>query len=400
MFISDFAIKRPIVTTVTMIALVIFGIFALLKTDIDEYPDVASPVISVAVPYPGATPRQVEREVVDRLEEQFSAISGLDHLESTSVDGFAEVTVIFQFGKTVDQAAQDVRDAISVVRDQLPSETREPIIRKYDPSALPIVSLAITSQALSPADLTLLADPGVTKELRGIPGVAQVNVEGGDTRTIAVNVRPHDLESANVSIGEVLQALNTQNLAAPVGSVNGALTERTIRLSGRLQSPEDFLQLVVAQRGPRQVRLGQIAEVKDTVVEARSLALYNGRPGIGIDITKAKGSSTTRVADAIKAKLPEIRRTLPPAVELTLVQDAGVRVSQSVTNVEEMLLEGAILTVLVVFVFLNSWRSTVITGLALPVSTLAAFIAVWAFGFTLNTMSLLGLSLAIGILID
>jgi len=400
MFISDFAIKRPILTTVTMIALVVFGVFALVKTDIDEYPDVASPVISVFVPYPGATPRQVEREVVDRLEEQFSAISGLDHLESTSVDGFAEVTVIFQFSKSVDQAAQDVRDAIAEVRDQLPSEVREPIIRKYDPSALPIVSLAVTSQSMNPAELTILADPGITKELRGIPGVAQVTVEGGDERTIAVNLRPRDLQAANVSVGEVVYALNTQNLAAPVGSVTGALTERTIRLNGRLQSPEDFLQLVVAQRGPLPVRLGQLADVKDTVVEARSLALYNGRPGIGIDITKAKGTSTTRVADAVTAKLPDIRRTLPPGVELTMVQDAGVRVLQSVRNVEEMLVEGAILTVLVVFVFLNSWRSTVITGLALPVSTLAAFIAVWAFGFTLNTMSLLGLSLAIGILID
>jgi hydrophobic/amphiphilic exporter-1 (mainly G- bacteria), HAE1 family len=400
MFISDFAIKRPIVTTVTMIVLVVFGIFALLKTDIDEYPDVASPVIFVAAAYPGATPSQVEREVVDRLEEQLSAISGLDHIESTSVDGFAELTVFFQFGKNVDQASQDVRDAIAGARDQLPSEMREPIIKKYDPSGLPIVSLAMTSQALAPADLTLIADPGITKILRAIPGVAQVAVEGGDNRTIAVNVRPHDLQAANVSIGEVVNALNTQNLAAPVGSVNGALTERTIRLNGRLQSPQDFLQLVVAQRGPRLVRLGQVADVRDTVVEARSLALYDGHPGIGIDITKTKGVSTTRVADAVKARLADIRQTLPAGVELTVVEDAGVRVLQSVRNVEEMLVEGAILTVLVVFIFLNSWRSTVITGLALPVSTLAAFIAVWAFGFTLNTMSLLGLSLAIGILID
>jgi hydrophobic/amphiphilic exporter-1 (mainly G- bacteria), HAE1 family len=400
MFIADFAIRRPIVTGVVMIALVTFGIFALFKTDIDEYPDIASPVIFVAVPYPGATPRQVEREVIDRLEQQISAIGGLDHIESTAIDGFAEMTVIFQFGTSVDQASQDVRDAISEIRDQLPSEMREPIIEKYDPSNLPIVSLALTSRALSPPDLTIIADPGITKVLRGIPGVAQVTVEGGDDRTIAVDLRPRDLAAANVSVGEVVNALNTENLAAPVGSVAGTLTERTIRLNGRLQSPEDFLQLVVAQRGTQTVRLGQIADVKDTAMEARSLALYDGRPSIGIDITKAKGVSTTRVADAIKAKLPEIRRTLPPAVDLTVAQDAGVRVLESVRSVEEMLVEGALLTVLVVFVFLNSWRSTVITGLALPVSTLAAFIAVWAFGFTLNTMSLLGLSLAIGILID
>ncbi len=400
MFISDFAIRRPIVTTVVMIALVTFGIFALVKTDVDEYPDISAPVIFVAVAYPGASPRQVEREVVDRMEEQFNGISGLDRIESKSTDGFAQITVFFQFSKNVDEASQDIRDGISEIRDKLPAEMREPIIKKYDPSDLPIVSLAMTSQALSPPELTILADPGVTKELRGIPGVAQVTVDGGDDRTIAVNVRPRDLEAAHVSVAEVVNALNTQNLAAPVGSVNGTLTERTIRLNGRLATPQDFLQLVVAERGGQLIRLAQVADVKDTAIEPRSLALYNGRAGVGIDVTKSKGVSTTRVADAVKAKVADLRKTLPPGVDLAIVQDAGVRVLQSVRNVEEMLVEGAILTVLVVFLFLNSWRSTVITGLALPVSTLAAFIAVWACGFTLNTMSLLGLSLAIGILID
>jgi hydrophobic/amphiphilic exporter-1 (mainly G- bacteria), HAE1 family len=399
-FISDFAIKRPIVTVVVMIALVVFGIFALLKTDVDEYPDIEQPIVFVAVPYPGAAPSQVEREVVDRMEEQFNAISGIDQISSTSTDGFAQIIVQFVFTKNPDQAAQDIRDAISEIRDKLPTEMKEPIIKKLDPGELPIVSLALTSQTMSPPELTILADPGITKELRSINGVAQVSVSGGVDRTIAVNVRPADLEAAHVGVADLVNALNSQNLAAPVGSVNGELTEQQIRLRGRLERPQDFLQLVVASRNGQLIRLGQVADVKDTSVEARSLALLNGQPGVGLDITKSKGISTTRVASDVTTQVAALQKTLPPGVRLSIVRDAGVRVRNSVRNVEDALVEGAMLTVLVVFLFLNSWRSTIITGLALPVSTIAAFIAVWACGFTLNTMSLLGLSLAIGILID
>lgn len=400
MIISDFAIRRPMITVVVMFALVVFGIVALLNLDVDEFPDIDQPIVLVVVPYPGASPGQVEREVVDRLEEQFNAISGIDEIRSTSTDGFAQIILQFVYTKNPDQAAQDVRDAISEIRDNLPAEMKEPVIRKIDPNELPIVSLALTSQTMNPAELTILADPGITKELRGIVGVAQVTVSGGVDRTIAVNVRPADLAAAHVGVSDVVNALNSQNLAAPVGSITGDLTERQIRLIGRLQTPQDFLQLVVANRSGQLVRLGQVADVADTTVEARSLAFLNEQPGVGLDITKSRGVSTTRVADDIKAHVARIQQTLPPGVKLSIVKDAGVRVRDSVRNVEEALLEGALLTVLVVFLFLNSWRSTVITGLALPVSTLAAFIAVWAWGFTLNTMSLLGLSLAIGILID
>src|ERR1700722_14536697 len=400
MFISDFAIKRPLVTTVVMILLVTCGVAALLALDTDEYPDIADPAVSVIAIYPGASPQQVEREVVDRMEEQFNGISGLDNMESTSRDGVAQIDLHFKYSTNVDAAAQDVRDAISEIRDNLPVEMREPIIRKVGLGDVPIVSLALTSETLTPAELTLIADPGITRVLRGINGVAQVSIEGADERTIAVNLRPRDLEAAHVSVGEVVGALNSQNLAAPVGSVTGELTERTIRLNGRIDAPQDFLRLVVAARGGQLIRLGQVASVQDTAVEARSLALYNGRPGIGIDITKATGVSTTRVADAVRAQLAAITGALPAGVTLRVVTDAGVRVRHSVEDVEATLVAGALLTVLVVFLFLNSWRSTVITGLALPVSTLAAFVAVWGWGFTLNTMSLLGLSLAIGILID
>ena len=400
MFISDFAIKRPVVTIVSMLALVVFGIFALRSLDTDEFPEVNPPFVFVSVPYPGASPDIVEREVVEPIEEAIAGISGVDKITSQSLDGFASIFVEFVFEKDVQQATQDIRDGISQIRGDLPQEMEEPILARFDPNDQPIVSLTLSSEVLDPAALTRLADPGITRELRGIQGVGEVNVVGAVERELTVEVRPDRLQAAGIGVPQVVQALQAQNLAAPVGRISGQLDERTIRLRGRLENPGEFANLVVAQREGRIIRLGEVATVKDGTEEARSLALFNGRPAVGIDVIKSQGYSTTAVAEQVLEAVEEIQETMPQGVKLDIVTNSGERVEHSVANVQETILEGAILTVLVVFLFLNSWRSTVITGLALPVSVLASFVAVLAFGFTLNTMSLLGLSLAIGILID
>ncbi|HXE81647.1 MAG TPA: efflux RND transporter permease subunit [Vicinamibacterales bacterium] len=400
MFISDAAIKRPVITIVTMLALVVFGIVSLVRLDTDEFPDVQPPVVAVSIPYPGASPDTVEREVIEPIEEAISAISGVDEINSSSLDSYGVIIVEFVFEKNMQEATQEIRDEISAIRNELPPEMEEPILTRFDPANLPVVSLTLSSTTLAGAELTRLADPGITRELRGIPGVARVNVVGGVERELTVELRPQALQAAGVSVAQVVEALQAQNLAAPVGRLSGDLDERTIRLQGRLQSAADFNDLVVTQANGRIVRLGDLANVRDGTEEPRSAALFNGQEAVGIDILKSDGFSTTAVADDVREAVEEIRRTLPAGVQLDIVRDAGVRVANSVRSVQEALIEGAVLTVVVVFLFLNSWRSTVITGLALPVSVLASFIAVWAFGFTLNTMSLLGLSLAIGILID
>ncbi|MCU0627223.1 MAG: efflux RND transporter permease subunit, partial [Gemmatimonadaceae bacterium] len=404
MWISDFAIRRPIITIVTMLALVVFGLVALLQLETDEFPDIAAPVVFVGVAYPGASPEQVEREVVDRLEDRFSGIAGLDQMRSTASDGFAQFIVQFDFEKPVDQAAQDIRDAISTERANLPQEIIEPIIQRFDPTQLPIVSMALTSATLDPAQLTIVAERLIAPELRAVGGVAQVNVVGADSATLNVTLDPQRMAAAGVGADQVVQALRAQNLAAPVGQVTTATTERTIRLEGRLADPEDFLQLAVATRpgagASAAIPLGQVATAEAGSADRRSSAFFNGREAIGLDVVKSKGYSTTAIAEAVIARGEALAPRLPAGVQLEIVRDAGTRVSRSVADVQRTLVEGAALTVLVVFVFLNSWRSTVITGLALPVSVLASFIPLWAFGFTLNTMSLLGLSLAIGILID
>jgi HAE1 family hydrophobic/amphiphilic exporter-1 len=401
-FISDFAIRRPIVTVTAMLALVAFGIAALINLQTDEFPDIQQPIVGVVIPYPGASPETVEREIIEPIEESFSSISGLDweKTQASATDGLAQFIVFFDFEKDIQEASQDIRDAISTQRADLPQEMEEPVLTRFDPSQAPVLSLALTSAEIPSPTLTRLADPMIVRALQGVPGVAQVNVVGGIEREMTVELRPPELQAAGVSVAEVVQALASQNLAAPVGRLNTPLEERAIRLKGRLEDAQDFGELVVAERNGRIIRLGQVANVRDGTEDQRTAALFSGKEAVGIEVLKAKGYSTTQVSDGLRSRIASLQQRLPPGAKLEIVQDAGVRVDHAVRNVQEALIEGAVLTVLVVFLFLNSWRSTVITGLALPVSVLASFIAVWAFGFTLNTMSLLGLSLSIGILID
>jgi len=402
MFISDFAIRRPIVTVTAMVALVVFGIFSLINLHTDEFPDIQQPVIGVTIAYPGASPSEVTREIIEPVEDAIFGISGVDGEKSTcsGIDGLASCTVFFEFEKPIQQASQDIRDAISTERADLPPEMEEPVLTRFDPSEEPVITMTLTSGSVPATTLSRLADPGVTRALRSISGVAQVSVVGGIEREMTVELQPAALEAVGVSVSQVVRALQAQNLAAPVGRLNGPMEERTIRLRGRPEGAEDFAKLVVTERGGQSILLGQLAKVYDGTEEPRTLALYNGREAVGIEVIKSKGYSTTYVSDLIRNRVVELQATMPAGVKLEIVQDAGQRVSRAVANVQEALIEGALLTVLVVFLFLNSWRSTVITGLALPVSVLASFIAVQAFGFTLNTMSLLGLSLSIGILID
>ena len=400
MFISDFSIKRPLITVVSMLALVVFGAFALLRLKTDEFPDVQPPIVATTIVYPGASPGQVEREILEPIEEAIQGIQGVDFVQGEARDGYASIITWFVFEKDLQVGQQDIRDAISLKRQDLPQEMQEPILRKLSDTDRPVMSITINSDVLTPAQLTRLADPGITREFRSLPGVADVSVRGAVKRELTVEMRPQALLANGVGVAQVVQALQSQNLAAPVGRLEGALQERTIRLQGRLEEPQEFANLVVTTRNGIPIRLGQLATVRDGTEEPRTLAVYNGKEAVGIDIKKTKESSTTDLSGRLNQRVEAIRKTLPTGVKMDIVRDAGVRVDRSVRNVQETLLQGAALTVLVVFLFLNSWRSTVITGVALPISVLASFIAVWIAGFTLNTMSLLGLSLAIGILID
>ena len=400
MWISNFAIDRPVVTVVLMLALVVFGLFAITRLKTDEFPEIDAPVVSVMVPYPGASPEVVEQEAVKPIEDAIASVSGVDRIRSTSLDGFGQIIVEFVFSKDPNEATQDVRDAISRIRGELPAELEEPVLTRFDPNDLPIVSLTLASQSRSVPQLTTLVDTLVEPELRGLPGVADVTVRGGLERQVVVELDPRRLEAAGISIGQVVQVVQSQNLAAPVGRIEKGSVEQSIRLRGRIAQPQDFANIVVSGRGGRLLRLSEVATIRDAAEEQRTLAMYNDQEAVGVDIKKARGYSTTEVSERVLARVDQINQRLPKDSQIRTVQDAGVRVEASVASVTGSLIEGLFLTVLTVFIFLNSWRSTVITGLALPISLLAALVGVWAFGFTLNTMSLLGLALAVGVLID
>lgn len=400
MILSDFSIKRPLVVVVVTITLMLFGYFALSNLKTNQFPDVQPPVLVVNVPYPGASPETVEREILNRVEDSMSTIPGIRDIRSYARDSSATIVVIFEFDKDLTAAAQELRDSISTVRDKLPTEMKEPFINRADPNAQPVMSLALSSENKTPLELSKIADIEIARVLRSVPGVSLVSLEGELEREMTVFLNTNAMREAKVSASEVTNALRSQNLAAPVGRVVDGFHEQSIRIQGRLRDVAEFEQMVVKQNGDQAIRLGQIAHIVDGGAEQRRLSFFNGKKALGIDIVKARDASTISVTDEIKERIEEIKLSLPAGVELTVVQDQGEDVAASMRNVTEALGLGALLTIVVVFIFLNSWRSTLITSLALPTSVLASFIAVWACGFTLNFMSLLGLSLAIGVLID
>ncbi len=400
MLLSDFSIRRPVSTVVVIIMLMGLGLLALKNLRVNQIPDVEQPVIVVNIPYPGASPETVEREIVNRVEKALQSIPQVYQIRSTASESTAQIVIIFNFKKNMVEASDEIRNAIASVRHKLPLEMREPILRRVDPAAQPIMQLALSSKSQSHAEISRLAEDVLADRFRGIDGVAVVNVNGALRRELSVLLRAERLREYNISVTEVVAALREQNTTAPVGRVKGSLDEQSIRLLGRIETPAEFERIVLKRRGNELVRLGQVATIQDGFAELSDFSLRNGHPNVGFAVTRARDASTVTVADRIRAQVAEINRTLPEGTQLVVARDGGEDAQSSLYNVIEALMFGALLTIFVVYAFLNSWRSTLITALALPTSAIAAFIAVWACGFTLNFMTLLGLSLAIGVLID
>ncbi|MBB5608983.1 MULTISPECIES: efflux RND transporter permease subunit [unclassified Janthinobacterium] len=400
MFLSDFSIKRPLATIVLILVMMCVGLLALKKLRVNQSPDVDIPLIVVSIPYPGASPDTVEREIVNRLEKALQSISGVNNVYSSANEGSAVIRIEFGFKANLIEASDDIRNAIASVRYKLPIEMREPILQRIDPSAQPIMQLALSSNTQSHAEISRLAEDVLSDRFRSIDGVALVNVGGSLKRELSVLLHSEKLREYNVSVSDVVNALRNQNTNAPVGKVRGELDEKSIRLVGRIESPADFQSVVVKRSGNEIVRLAQVATIEDGFAEVDSLSIRSAKPNVGLSITRTREASTVSVAGKIRDMVDEVNKTLPKGTSLEVTRDGGKDAQSSLNNVIESLVLGAVLTIFVVYAFLNSWRSTLITALSLPTSVIAAFIAVWLCGFTLNFMTLLGLSLAIGVLID
>jgi len=400
MFLSNFSIKNPVTTVAIVIVLMALGLLALKHLRVNQIPDVQEPVMVVNFPYPGASPETVEREIINRVEKSIQSIPQVKETRSTASESNARIVIIFDFKKDMSTSGDDVRNAIGAVRYKLPIEMREPVLWRFDPTADPVMGLALSSKSQTHTELSRLAEDTLADRLRGLDGVAQVDVNGSLNRELSVLLHAQKLREYNVSVNDVVNALRMQNTTAPVGRVKGPLDEQSIRLVGRIESPAEFNDVVVKRQGNEVIRLGQVATVEDGVAEPGGYSLRNSHPNVGLEVIRSRDSSSVAVGDRVRKEVEEINKTLPSGTKLEVTRDGGKDAQNSLNNVIDALLFGAGLTIFVVYAFLNSWRSTLITGLSLPTSAVAAFIAVWLCGFTLNFMTLLGLSLAIGVLID
>lgn len=400
MFLSNLSIKRPIFASVMMLALVTLGIFSYRRLAIDMFPDVEIPILSIVTKYPGASPETVEREVSKRIEEAVNPISGVKHVTSTSRESVSLVVVEFNLEVKINEASQEARAKVNAIRGDLPQGIEEPIIQKLDFSSIPIVSLAVRSDVLSPKDLTTLVEKKVQRRFENISGVGKVDLVGQSKREVNINIDRFRLEALGMGVDEVIAGLQSENVNTPLGRLNRNSSEYPLRVSGKPEVVDRFKTMVIGQRNGRPIMLSEVAEIKDGIEEQRSLAFVNGVQAVSLDILKQSGANVVGTVDLVKKEIAKLQSELPPGTKIEIVRDGSIMIRDSVRDVQETLILGGILTVFIVFLFLNSWRSTVITGLTLPISVISSFIVMNFLGMTLNVLTLMALSLAIGLLID
>jgi HAE1 family hydrophobic/amphiphilic exporter-1 len=400
MFLSNLSIRHPVFATMMMLALAVLGIASYRQLKVDQFPDVEFPVVTVTTVYPGGSPETVEREVTKKIEEAINTVEGVKHVESTSQEGLSNIVVLFHLEVPTHVASQDIRAKVAAIRGELPREIEEPIVQRIDPAALPVVSLSVEAPGLSPQAATQLAEKVVKRRLENVPGVGAVNLVGESTREIQVVVDRARLEAYRIPLAEVVAAIGRENVDAPAGAADRGTTQALVRVAARGRSAPDIAELPVKHAGGATIRVRDLGHVVDGVEEPRNVALLDEQPALALDVQKQSGANTVAVADGVKAAVARLGRVLPPGVTLRVVRDDSAFIRESIHDVNTTMIVGGLLTILIVFLFLNSWRSTVITGLTLPVSVISAFAAMKAFGFTINVLTLMGLSLAIGMLID
>ncbi|WP_110955373.1 efflux RND transporter permease subunit [Anaerosinus massiliensis] len=399
MKITDISLKRPVFATVTILALVVLGLFSYISLNVDEYPNVEIPVVAVTVSYPGASPEQVKSKVTQKVEETVSVIAGVDHITSTVHEGNSTTVIQFTMETSAATAAQDVRDKVGRLQGDFPDDAEAPVVTRYDPSETPIASIALTGN-ISQRELTVIAQDTVADRLESINGVAAVNVQGGLDREIQIYMDSNKLAAYGLTIPEVTNSLRSENMETPGGKVTDGTRETSLRTMGSLATPQEILDLPLVRRDGVQLFVKNIASVEDTTKSVASITKLNGSPAIGLDIMKQSGSNTVEVASHVKKELEAMKKDLPSGVEISLVRDNSKNINESIHDVLFNLVFGGVLAVAIVFLFLGNWRSTMIAAIAIPTSIITSFLAMKALNFTLNTMSLLALSLAVGLLID
>jgi hydrophobe/amphiphile efflux-1 (HAE1) family protein len=401
MWITRLSIAQPVFATMVMAALCVLGLFSYFKLGVEQLPDISPPVAAVTIAYPGASPAAVETEVTRPLELALNTIAGVKMIRSNSFEGRSETAVEFNLDADMARAMQELRDRVAVVQSVLPRDARTPRINRAEmDNAQPTAVYALQAPDRGTRELSVLADQVVTKRFERSEGVGRVEVTGVTARLVRVELDPVRLRTYAVTPAEIAEALRRANADLPVGLVSDAQRDAIVRVEGRVADPRAFAEVIVAKRGALAVRLADVATIVEREKERDSLARINGQPALTFSVFRQQDANVVTTGEAVKLAAADLKSQLPPGVTLTLIWASSDWVANSLNGVKRTLIEGALLTVAIVFLFLKSWRSTVITGLTLPISVIASFIAVYAFGFTLNFMTMMALSLCIGLLID
>jgi hydrophobe/amphiphile efflux-1 (HAE1) family protein len=401
MWITRTSIAQPVFATMVMVGIAVLGFASYQRLRVEQMPDVSLPFVVINTAYPGAAPEAVESDVTKPIEYALNSVAGVKTIRSNSYEGQSNVFAEMRMSTDMNQAMQDVRDKIAQIRPQFPRDVKDPAVLRADTeNQQPVLSLAVLSQTTGLRELSSLTDQTIVRGLENVPGVAQINVNGRVTREIRIQVKPSALIALGIGVDQVMNAVRAANQDVPAGRLSRGPSDTVVRVDGKIKDPAQFARIIVAQQGGGPVYLSQVADVIDGEKEEESIARINGHPAITIDMLKAQDANIVDTGHEVKKAIEVLRSRIPSDVEIRVVNDASDQVERSVNRVKHTIVEGGLLTVLIVFLFLHSWRSTIITGLTLPISVVATFIALNAFGFSLNFLTLMALSLCIGLLID
>lgn len=400
MFLSSASIKRPVLATMMNLALILFGVIGLSRLPVRELPDIDPPIVSVTTVYPGANAQVVETEVTERLEEVINNIEGIKTLRSESREGVSSITIEFDLSREIDVAAQDVRDRVSRVRGNLPQDILEPIISKQDADAQPIIWISLNSDRYSPLELTTLAERQIKPRFQAVAGVSSVIIGGEKRYAMRLWLDSERMAARRVTVLDVQTALRQQNIELPSGRVENLDREMTIQTRGELKTAAEFSELVIRSEGPNLVKMRDIGRAEDGAEDYRTIARARGKPCVFLGIVKQAKGNTVTVAQAIRREIGEIKPTLPVGCDMWVAFDSSIFVEKAISEVWETLAIAFGLVVLIIFVFLRNVRSTIIPSVAIPISLVGTFAVLYAFGYSINILTMLALVLAIGVVVD
>src|ERR1051326_8106147 len=398
-WLAAISVKRPVFASVLILALTVIGAFAYGRLGLDRFPKVDFPTVVVMTRLPGAAPEEGEPEISDKIEEAVNTISGIDELRSTSSEGVSTVVISFLLEKDADVAAQEVRDRVNRVLPLLPKNIRQPIVEKFDPDASPVMTLAVSADKPI-RDITEYADKTLRRQLESVNGVGQVTLVGGRQRQINITVDPGRLQAHNLTVTDVSRTLQAQNAEVPGGRVEAGPEAMTLRTRGRVQNVQEFGDIVVREQGGHPILLRDVAAIQDGMADANTRASVSGKPTVLLTIRRQSGFNTVQMVDAVNERLADLKAITPPGYSVVVVRDLSEFIRASISTVTDHLIVGSILAAVVVLVFLWNWRSTIIAAIAIPTSIVATFGLIWYEDFTLNSMTMLALTLAVGIVID